>query len=146
MSGYEEVINKLKNELEKGLSKVEPSRIKLFAQSWLDDYNGRPGRETYVYGIKITRNDNEELLNLVTKMLRIVHNDMYIHADFIAITEDGIYIQWHADAVNSFGNYVGTEYRYEKLDDVLRKFKKIESNLPEREELMKKLKDLINNI
>ncbi|MEM1724617.1 MAG: hypothetical protein QXW71_02420 [Thermoplasmata archaeon] len=139
-------LEKLLEKLKESVERVEQMRIRLYSISWIDDYNGRPGTERYVYGIKLSRNDSEELLDLITRVLRIVHDDPNIYADFVAVTEDSIYVQWHADAINPYGNPVGTTYRYEKLDDVLRKFKKIESELPENKELLKKLKDLVNNI
>ncbi|MEM1694855.1 MAG: hypothetical protein QXL19_10580 [Ignisphaera sp.] len=141
----EKLLEKLKESVER-VEQIEQMRIRLYSISWIDDYNGRPGVERYVYGIKITREDNEELLNLVTKILQVVHDDPYIRADFIAITNDGIYVQWHADAYNQFGSPVGTTYRYEKLDNVIEKFKAIESSLPGKDELIKKLKDLVNTI
>ncbi|MEM1876885.1 MAG: hypothetical protein QXH21_08900 [Ignisphaera sp.] len=136
------VVEKLKNEIGERLNKAEQMKIRLYKVSSIDNYNGKRGREMYVYGIKVT---NEELLNLVTRILRVVHDDPNINVDFIAVADD-VYVQWHVDTYNEYGNYIGTTHSYEKLDDVLRKFKKIESNLPEREELIKKFKDLVNNI
>ncbi|MEM1687259.1 MAG: hypothetical protein QXH21_08920 [Ignisphaera sp.] len=146
MEQIQDLIKSLMEELKKYVENVEQMRIRLYSISWIDDYNGRSGNEKYIYGIKITRNDNEELLNLVTKILQVVHDDPYIRADFIAITKDAIYVQWHADAYNQFGSPVGTTYRYEKLDNVIEKFKAIESSLPGKDELIKKLKDLVNTI
>lgn len=146
MEQIQDLIKSLMEELKKYVENVEQMRIRLYRQNWLDDYNGRPGVEKYVYGIKITRDDNEELLNLVTKILKIVHNDPYIRADFIAVTSDSIYVQWHADTINPYGSYVGTEYSYEELSHVIEKFKRIESSLPEKEKLLMKLKDLVNTI
>ncbi|MEM2863610.1 MAG: hypothetical protein QXW20_08885 [Ignisphaera sp.] len=104
----------------------------------------RLGVEKFVYGIKITRDDEEELLNLLTKMLRIVYDYSNIYVDFVAITSDNIYIQWHFNAVDPCGNTIGTTYRYEKLDELIRKFKEIK--LPQRNELIHRLKEIVNSI
>ncbi|MEM2389059.1 MAG: hypothetical protein QW215_02355 [Ignisphaera sp.] len=142
----EEIQNAIKDMLEKlknSVERVEQMRIRLYQQNWLDNYNGRPGKAVYVFGIKIT---NAELIGLLTRLLQIIHDDPEISVDFVAITKDKVYVQYHADVINPFGNYVGTEHCYDDLDSVINKFKMIESELPEKDELLKKFKDLVNSI
>ncbi|MEM2863613.1 MAG: hypothetical protein QXW20_08900 [Ignisphaera sp.] len=71
------------------LEKIEKMRIRLIKQSWIDNYNGRSGRELITYGIKIT---DEELLSIITRVLRILHNDDHARADFIAVTKEGVFV------------------------------------------------------
>ncbi|MEM1694856.1 MAG: hypothetical protein QXL19_10585 [Ignisphaera sp.] len=137
-----ELLEEIMNEMKEGVEEIELEEIELFAQSWWDEN----AEEEYIHGIMIKREDNEELLELISKMLKVIHDDQYISADFIAITKDAIYVQWHTRVYGPFG-YVGTDYAYEELDSVIERFMKfVESELPKKEELLMKLKDLVNSI
>ncbi|MEM2262309.1 MAG: hypothetical protein QXK24_07650 [Ignisphaera sp.] len=139
-------INDLLEKLKNNVERVERMRIRLYQQNWLDNYNGRPGRALYVYGVKISYKDNAELIGLLTRLLQIIHDNPQKSVDFVAITKDKVYIQYHTNVINPYGIVVGTEHCYDDLDSVINKFKMIESELPDEKELLKKFKEVVNNI
>lgn len=137
------VIAKVFEEVKKDIDKIEKFRVKLYWQNWLDNYNGKPRYEKTVYGIKI---ENSDLLDIITRMLRIVHDNDNIVVDYIVITNDNCYVQWRSDIYNDYGNYVGTEYRYEELSKIIKKLKDISTKMPNTSELIAKLKAIVNEL
>ncbi len=125
-------------ELKKEVERVEKTRVRLYSISWIDMFNGRRGEERYVEGVKIT---DGKLLNILADAIDIIHGKSGTRVDFVVVTDKDIIVQWHRDAYNPYGSYVGTTYSYMSLREIIRRLREVKT--PNAEELINRLKDAV---
>lgn len=131
---------KLAETLKREVEEVEKKRIKLREIRFIDMYNGRPWTYYYVYGMKI---EDKELCETIARMLDIIHDDCCHSVEFIAITKNGVYVQYVVPRYNQYGSWVGDDEGYEKLNTIIEMFREKVAEIPEKRELLEKLKSLL---
>ena len=117
----DELIKKLE-ELVKIAHEFKLERIELEEITWIDDATGKEPSIKVVFGKKI---ENPTVLDKVEEIAKIVYTDgaFRVNARFIAITNEGVFIQFAEDIYNQYGRWVATARWWDSLENLIKRFR-----------------------